>query len=114
MKYCKMLRLDRTEAEKERRRLYGDQGALFSRAKRLAPRNDDCSNCVTSVEKDNLVMTYEEIYDWSIEGQESCDGRFTQILELGGAVSFAITTADKNSYVVEYEEIHTYERDICY
>lgn len=56
-----MLRLDRTEEAKRLRRLYGDSNAKFSAGKYLAPRNDDCSNCVTSVEKDNLLMLYEEI-----------------------------------------------------
>ena len=50
---------ERTEEEKQRRHLYGDRGAKFSKGKRMCLLGD-ISGCVTTLaSKDNLIC---EIY----------------------------------------------------
>jgi len=50
-----VLRMERTEEERQRRHNEGDKGAKFSAAKELKPRRDGISNTLTSSTKDNLL-----------------------------------------------------------
>jgi len=50
-----VLRMERTEEERQRRHNEGDKGAKFSAAKELKPRQDGISNTLTSSTKDNLL-----------------------------------------------------------
>lgn len=54
--YC--LAKKRTEEEKLRRHLYGDNGAKYSQ--RLEPRYDGVTNTITTVTKDNLIIHMEK------------------------------------------------------
>ena len=50
------IRRERTEEEKMRRRLYGDNGAKFS-SRNMTPRRDGIMGAITTVtDKDNLIM----------------------------------------------------------
>jgi len=51
-----VLRMERTEEEKQRRHNEGDKGAKLSAAKELKPRRDGISNTLTSSTKDNLLL----------------------------------------------------------
>jgi len=51
-----VLRMERTEEERQRRHNEGDKGAKFSAAKELKPRRDGISNTLTSSTKDNLLL----------------------------------------------------------
>lgn len=51
-----VLRMERTEEEKQRRRIEGDAGAKFSAAKEWKPRQDGVSNTITTLQKDNLLV----------------------------------------------------------
>jgi len=50
-----VLRMERTEEERQRRHNEGDKGAKFSAAKELKPRRDGISNTLTSSVSDNLL-----------------------------------------------------------
>lgn len=51
------IKRERTEEEKERRHLYGDKGAKFSKGKQMTIGKDGIMNTITSVySKDNLIM----------------------------------------------------------
>lgn len=51
-----ILRLQRTEEEKQRRHLYGDKGAKFKTGRQFEPVTDGCSNTITTFSKDNILM----------------------------------------------------------
>lgn len=51
-----VLRMERTEEEKQRRSREGDKGAKFSAAKQLSPRTDGLSNAITTAQKDNQLL----------------------------------------------------------
>lgn len=51
-----VLRMERTDEEKRRRKSHGDKGAKFSAAKELKPRADGISNTVTTNQKDNMLI----------------------------------------------------------
>jgi len=51
-----VLRMERTEEERQRHHNEGDKGAKFSAAKELKPRRDGISNTLTSSTKDNLLL----------------------------------------------------------
>jgi len=51
-----ILRMERTEEERQRRHNEGDKGAKFSAAKELKPRRDGISNTLTSSVSDNLLL----------------------------------------------------------
>ena len=54
------LRRQRTDEERERRHLHGENGAKFN-AKYAYPGNDGTCSCVTTfTNKDNLIVEYEE------------------------------------------------------
>lgn len=54
------LRRGRTEEERIRRHLYGENGAKFN-AKYAYPGDDGICQCVTTfINKDNLIVEYEE------------------------------------------------------
>lgn len=55
-----VLRMERTEEEKQRRHNEGDKGAKFSAAKEMKPRKDGVSNTLTSATKDNLVVVQQQ------------------------------------------------------
>lgn len=54
-----VLRMERTEEEKVRRKAHGDNGAKFSASKQLTPRIDGLSNAITTAQKDNLLCCPE-------------------------------------------------------
>lgn len=52
-----ILRRERTEALKAKRRIYGDRGGhLHFNEHKFAPRPDGISNAVTTFDKDNYLM----------------------------------------------------------
>jgi len=51
-----ILKMKRTEEEKQRRHIYGDVGAKFSASKFYEPSNDGCSNTISTITKDNMLM----------------------------------------------------------
>lgn len=51
-----VLRMERTDKEKQRRKAHGDKGAKFSAAKDWVPRTDGVSNTITTSQKDNMVV----------------------------------------------------------
>lgn len=51
----KILKIKRTEEEKELRRKFGDKGVKFGRGKYLDATNDDYSNTLTTFSSDNYV-----------------------------------------------------------
>lgn len=55
-----MLRMERTEEEKQRRKEEGDKGAKFSASKELHPRKDGIANTLTAAtQKENFVVDGE-------------------------------------------------------
>ena len=56
--YC--LRWERTEEQKQIRRLLGDNGGVRFQGKRPALREDGCSNTISTIEKDNLIFVVKE------------------------------------------------------
>ena len=56
--YC--LRWERTEEQKQIRRLLGDNGGVRFQSKRPALREDGCSNTISTIEKDNLIFEVRE------------------------------------------------------
>ena len=55
-----VLRLERTEAEKERRHIHGDKGAKFHKgAKMFAPAYDGLSTTITTTP--NMIIEYDSI-----------------------------------------------------
>lgn len=59
-----VLRMERTEEERQRRHQEGDKGAKFSAAKEFSPRSDGVANTLTSSTKDNLLA--EDAQSWRI------------------------------------------------
>lgn len=52
--YC--VRWERTEEQKRIRRLVGDNGGIRFQGKRPALREDGCTNTISTIEKDNLIL----------------------------------------------------------
>ena len=61
-----ILRLVRTEEEKQRRHLYGDKGAKFRKGKQYEPMSDGCTRTITTFENDNLLMEQEKKFRYRI------------------------------------------------
>lgn len=68
-----VLRMERTEEEKQRRHNEGDKGAKFSAAKEMKPRRDGISNTLTNSQKDNLLC--EPQRKALEQAQRLCEGR---------------------------------------
>lgn len=72
-----IFRPKRTEEEKRRRHSEGDTGAKFA-SKYMEPINDGCSNTISTITKDNILMENQKIKDkpegkgwlWSEEKQK--------------------------------------------
>lgn len=56
--YC--IRWERTEEQKRIRRIIGDNGGVRFQGKQPALREDECSNTISTVEKDNLILEIKE------------------------------------------------------
>lgn len=90
----KILTPVRTEEAKELRR----KGIEVFAHRQLVPREDDCSNTITTVTKDNLV---QEPVACAVRGRDSESGVTKQKLEIGDTTANCITSVQKDSMVAE-------------
>ncbi|MCF0243457.1 MAG: hypothetical protein HUK06_01690 [Bacteroidaceae bacterium] len=61
MKQQRILTRERTETERQRRHLYGDSGAKFSKGKCLCLKKDNAAGTITTfVTKEMLVLVIED------------------------------------------------------
>lgn len=90
----KILTQVRTEEANELRR----KGIEVFANRQLVPREDDCSNTITTVTKDNLV---QEPVACAVRGRDSESGVTKQKLEIGDTTANCITSVQKDSMVAE-------------
>jgi len=107
-----VLRMERTEEERQRRHNEGDKGAKFSAAKELKPRQDGISNTLTSSTKDNLLLEKAGRQKVLEQVKKMCEnrrgGRGGATLEADGTIrgNYNVGTHDSSisEMIVQHED----------
>lgn len=95
----------RTEEEKQRRHIQGDKGARFQ-GKELQPRQDGCSNTISTVSKDNLLAE-PQVLGWTRDAQGNITDRHP--VDVANCVT-ANKRDNTQNYVQETIKIQEYEQ----
>ena len=100
-----MLRMVRTEEGKKLRKAYeaGEIHHGFNEHRTAEPRTDGVSNCITTVQKDNMLVECKVVAQ---RGRYTEDGSIEQRLEVAdGDHSNTITTVQKDNMLLETYQV---------
>lgn len=100
-----VLRMERTEEERQRRHNEGDKGAKFSAAKELKPRRDGISNTLTSSAKDNLLLEKDGRKKAFEQAEKICEnlrGGSKPVMKADGTIRGANNRDPKHGNIGEF------------